>query len=123
LKCGTLTAVVGELREMSFTASRRLQLAVEQSQVTGFILRRTPTRLNTTACVSRWKITMLPGEPVDDLPGIGFPQWRVALLRIRNGYPGVWNVKWVKGRFAQVYPGTATPKEKSQEKEKWKKTG
>ena len=39
LKCAALTAVVGEMQEISFTASRRLQLAVEQSQVTGFILR------------------------------------------------------------------------------------
>ncbi len=40
LKCSALTAVIGEMQEISFTASRRLQLAVEQSQVTGFILRK-----------------------------------------------------------------------------------
>jgi protein ImuA len=60
LKCEALSAVVGELRELSFTASRRLQLAVEQSRVTGFILRNTPTTLNATACVTRWKISHLP---------------------------------------------------------------
>lgn len=36
LKCGGLAAVVGEVQDISFTASRRLQLAVEQSGVTGF---------------------------------------------------------------------------------------
>lgn len=102
LKCGALAAVVAELHDISFTTSRRLQLAVEQSQVTGFILRRNSRSLNTTACVSRWKITPLPSESIDDLPGIGFPQWRVELLRIRNGRPGSWDIKWVDGRFQPV---------------------
>jgi protein ImuA len=103
LKCGALAAVVGEMQEISFTASRRLQLAVEQSQVTGFVLRHDPRKLNTTACVSRWKITTLPSEYVDGLPGVGFPQWRVELLRIRNGKSGVWDIKWMDGRFHPVY--------------------
>lgn len=99
LKCGALTAVVGEMQEISFTASRRLQLAVEQSQVTGFIFRRNPRDLNTTACVSRWRITSLPSLSVDDLPGIGFPHWNVELLRVRNGKPGAWKIGWENGRF------------------------
>jgi protein ImuA len=99
LKCGALTAVVGEMNEISFTASRRLQLAVEQSQVTGFVLRNNPRSLNTTACVSRWRITPLPTETTDDLPGIGFPHWKVELLRIRSGRPGVWEITWQDGRF------------------------
>jgi protein ImuA len=104
LKCGALTAVVGEMREITFTASRRLQLAVEQSHVTGFILRHHPRKVNTTACVSRWRITPLPSKPMgngasDDLPGIGFPQWRVELMRIRNGKSGMWDVSWMNGKF------------------------
>lgn len=98
LRSPALTAVVGELRDISFTASRRLQLAVEQSQVTGFIINRA-AKLTTTACVSRWRITSLPSETPDALPGIGLPQWRVELLRIRNGRPGVWQVQWQKNRF------------------------
>jgi protein ImuA len=103
LKCAALTAVVGELKEISFTASRRLQLAVEQSQVTGFILRNNPRSMNTTACVSRWKITPLPTASIDDLPGIGYPQWKVDLLRIRNGKPGSWEIKWEEGKFQPVH--------------------
>ena len=53
LKCGALSAVVGEIREIDFTASRRLQLAVEQSQVTGFILRHNPPSQNITALMSK----------------------------------------------------------------------
>ena len=92
LKCSALTAVIGEMKEISFTASRRLQLAVEQSKVTGFILRNNPQKLNPTACVSRWKITALISESPDDLPGIGFPHWKVELLRIRNGKCGSWEL-------------------------------
>jgi protein ImuA len=112
LKCGALTAVIGEIQEMSFTASRRLQLAVEQSRVTGFILRHNFRKVNPTACVSRWRITSLPSVPVitggcrdgvdDDLPGIGFPQWKVELLRIRNGKPGIWEIIWAGGKFLPV---------------------
>jgi protein ImuA len=40
LKCIGVAAVVGEISDLSFTLSRRLQLAVEQSGVMGFILRR-----------------------------------------------------------------------------------
>ncbi len=99
LKCSALTAVIGEMQEISFTASRRLQLAVEQSKVTGFILRKNPRKLNTTACVSRWKITSLMSQSDDDLPGIGFPHWKVELLRVRNGKPGLWHIKWQDGIF------------------------
>jgi protein ImuA len=103
LKCGALTAVVGETKALSFTASRRLQLAVEQSQVTGFILRNNLRQVNTTACVSRWKITPLPSIGAEELPGIGFPQWKVELLRLRNGKAGVWDIKWEGGKFQPVY--------------------
>lgn len=99
LKCGALSAVVGEVSDVQFTASRRFQLAVEQSEVTGFLLRHNTRPPGTTACVSRWKITSLPSEVYDQLPGVGFPRWRVELLRMRNGRPGVWNFQWVDGRL------------------------
>lgn len=102
LKCSALTAVVGETPEISFTASRRLQLAVEQSQVTGFMFRKTTRKPATSACVSRWKITSLPSLPLGDLPGISFPQWKVELLRIRNGKPGAWNVQWKEGKLETI---------------------
>jgi protein ImuA len=101
LKCNALSAVIGEMRELSFTESRRLQLSVEQSQVTGFII-RTHTNLNTTACATRWRITSLPSESVDDFPGLGFPKWKVELLRMRNGKPGSWEIVWRNGRFVTI---------------------
>lgn len=103
LKCGALTAVVGEVQNLSFTESRRLQLATEQSQVTGFILRTKLNKVNTTACVSRWKISALPSDPIEDLPGIGFPKWKVELQRIRNGRAGIWDIQWINGQFHLDY--------------------
>ncbi len=102
LKCSALSAVVCEIREISFTESRRLQLAVEQSMVTGFILRNNYRQLNTTACVSRWKITSLPSAPIEELPGIGLPAWKVELLRVRNGNPGTWHIQWANGKFEPI---------------------
>src|ERR1700684_950556 len=102
LKCSGLAAVVGEMPELSFTTSRRFQLAVEQSRVTGFVLRSHPRNLNTNTCVSRWKIKPLPSHAEDDLPGLGFPRWQVELQKIRNGKPGVWQVEWAAGGFRPV---------------------
>ncbi|MEO5638601.1 MAG: Error-prone repair protein ImuA [Chitinophagaceae bacterium] len=98
LKCNGLAAVVAETQELGFTASRRLQLAVEQSRVTGFIVRRKPRNLS-TACVTRWKITSLPAVIDNNMPGLGFPRWNVQLLKVRNGKPGTWQVEWVNKKF------------------------
>ena len=108
LKCHALTAVVGEINTISFTQSRRFQLAVEESQVTGFLLRTQARAIGTTACVSRWQITPLPSAPIHDLPGIGFPKWRVQLQRIRNGKPGTWDIQWMEGRFVPIYQSSFT---------------
>lgn len=102
LKCPALSAVVGEIRDIDFTASRRLQLAVEQSHTTGFVLRKSPRRITTTACVSRWRITSLPSASDDELPGLGFPVWRIELLKMRNGRPGSWVVKWMNEEFVEL---------------------
>ena len=102
LKCNAVAAVVGEMQELSFTASRRFQLAVEESGVTGFIVRRNPRKLEANACVTRWEIHSLPSIAADDLPGVGFPRLQIKLLKVRNGKPGTWEVEWVAGRFKPV---------------------
>jgi len=102
LKCAGLAAVIGELREIDFKQSRRLQLAVEQSRVTGFILRNHSDKIGSTACVARWKIKPLPSEQADGLPGLGFPRWQVELLRVRNGQPGKWIIEWAGNKFVLV---------------------
>jgi protein ImuA len=101
LKCDALSVVVGELSELSFTESRRLQLAVEQSRVTGFIHRYDPKSENVTACVTRWKIKPLASD-TNGIPGMGFPRWNVQLLKVRNGKPGAWKIEWSEGQFKHI---------------------
>lgn len=101
LKCEGLATVIAETAEISFTASRRLQLAVEQSRVTGFVIRRNPRNL-ATACVTRWRVSPVPAAAEDGLPGVGFPRWNVELLKVRNGTPGTWQLEWAAGRFRHV---------------------
>jgi protein ImuA len=101
LKCNVLSAVIGELSELSFTESRRLQLAVEQSKVTGFIHRYNPRSENTVACVTRWKIKPVASE-MDGLPGVGYPKWNVELLKVRNGRSGAWQIEWSGGNFRHI---------------------
>ncbi|MBC7848465.1 MAG: Error-prone repair protein ImuA [Chitinophagaceae bacterium] len=99
LKCDALAAVVGEISDISFISSRRLQLAVEKSRVTGFVIRRQPRIVDANSFVSRWRISPLPSEPPTNLPGVGFARWKVELLKIKNGKPGAWDVEWRKGKF------------------------
>lgn len=103
LKCSAITSVIGEIAEISFNDSRRLQLAVEQSKSTGFIVRSNFKKMQATACVSRWKIDSMPSMVTDNLPGIGFPKWKVELLRVRNGKPGIWTVEWRNGQFYNIH--------------------
>ncbi len=111
LKCEGLSAVIGEIKELSFTQSRRLQLAVEKSKVTGFIIRKNPRTTNITACATRWKITPLPAEKTNDLPGVNFPRWNVELLKVRNGKPGSWQIEYSAGRFIYHYRMAAIPRQ------------
>lgn len=94
LRCEGLSAVIAEVHKLDFVQSRRLQLAVEKSQVTGFILRHNPRTLDSTACAARWKVGPMPSQLKDGMPGIGFPRWEVELLKVRNGNSGKWQVEW-----------------------------
>ena len=102
LKCKGLAGVIAEVRELTFTQSRRLQLAVETSMVTGFVLRTDIRRLCTTACVARWQIKPVPSRLEAGMPGVGFPRWEVELLRVRNGKPGRWTVEWSGQQFQLI---------------------
>lgn len=108
LKCPGLAAVIADVQELDLTASRRLQLAVEKSRVTGFLHRQSPRRISHTACVARWEVRPLACE-ADGLPGVGSPRWQVNLLKVRNGHPGSWEISWLSGRF-HVTESTAEAK-------------
>jgi len=102
LKCESLTAVIAELKEINLTESRRLQLAVEKSRVTGFLHRRSPQKIENIACVSRWQISPLASSIRRGIPGVGYPSWNVDLQKVRNGKPGRWQIQWAEGRFDQL---------------------
>lgn len=106
LKLNGLAAVVGEMQEINFTVSRRLQLAVEKSQVTGFLLNNTKNSNSSNACLTRWKISSLASLNIDGLPGIGYPAWKVELIKVRNGRPGTWELAWVNGRLISLHNET-----------------
>ncbi|MDQ6610218.1 MAG: Error-prone repair protein ImuA [Bacteroidota bacterium] len=101
LKCNSLSAVISEMSEISFTASRRFQLVIEKTGVPCFVLRRNPRNL-TTACVTRWHLKSLPCSTAENFPGVGFPRWQVELLKVRNGKPGVWDLEWAEGCFRHL---------------------
>lgn len=115
LKCDGLCGVIGEVQDLSYMASRRLQLAVEQSRVTGFIFRLSPRNINTTACIARWKIGSLSGALTGSAPGLGFPRWQVELLKVRNGRTGSWQIEWAVNRFKHV-PAMKVIEEEQQRK-------
>jgi protein ImuA len=111
LKCGGFAAVVAELHNVSLIESRRLQLAVESSGVTGFILRKDGNKTASTVATARWKISPLPSQTEDGMPGLGFPRWQVELLKVRNGNPGSFILEWAGEKFEDV--------KKSKEKVVW----
>lgn len=108
LKCQSLSLVIGELSEITFNDSRRLQLAVEQSNVTGLLHRYNPRSENTLASVARWKITSLASSSDAELPGVGFSRWHVDLSKVRNGRPSAWDIQWSKKGFQHLSPKTNT---------------
>jgi len=99
LQVAGVAGVVSELSDLDFIVSRRLQLAVEKSGVTGFILRQKPRNLTATACVSRWQIKPIASYYPGSLPGVGVPCWQVDLLKIKGGKPGSWQLAWKDHAF------------------------
>jgi len=102
LKCDGLSAVIGETRHLSLITSRRLQLAVEKSLVTGFIIRTNRNNINATACIARWRVKHLKTVSENHLPGVGFPRFNIELLKVRNGKPGNWQLEWAAGKFRHI---------------------
>jgi len=106
LKCDALIAVVGEITELNFNDSRRLQLAVEKSHVTGFIHRFKPKTENAVACMTRWKIKPIMSA-LSEAPGVGFSRWHIELLKVRNGKTGNWQVEWSPKGLEYIAPEQA----------------
>ncbi len=108
LKCEGLAAVIAELPDIDFAQSRRLQLAVEKSRVTGIIIRKEPKRLSATACTVRWQVKPQPSQLQEGLPGVGHPRWEIELLKVRNGHTGIFYMEWNEDHFASFEPHKET---------------
>ncbi|MDQ8003483.1 MAG: Error-prone repair protein ImuA [Pedobacter sp.] len=111
LKCRSLSGVISELEGITFAQSQRLQLTVEKSKVTGFILRTQTDRIHATACAARWQITPIISENQENLPGVGFARWKVELLKVRNGSTASYTITYKHRKFAteqaaKTYPFT-----------------
>lgn len=102
LKCTSLSVVIGEIPALQFKQSRRLQLAVEASKVTGFIHCYQSPGTGSTASVSRWMITPIASSIEEGMPGVGFPCWNIKIAKIRNGKPGTWQLQWADGNFMHL---------------------
>ncbi len=120
LRCSSFAAVIGECDDViNLTASRRLQLAAEAGDTTGFILRRggihrgefrsgglrrssitaggDDPKISPSACSSRWEIDACSGTSGTGIspgtPGMG-TRWQVSLKRCRGGFgTGTWLVE------------------------------
>ena len=94
-------AVIGELdgcsSALNLTATRRLQLAAEESG-TPVLLFTGHAKEGASVAVTRWHVASAPSAVlsyVDEkemLPGAA--RWHVALTRSRGGQPGSWLVEW-----------------------------
>ena len=108
LRCGQVAAVVGELDDISLTASRRLQLAAEETGVTALSLRSKVDKPPPSAAATRWRLDAVTHEKdqprANDnndflntppaLPGLGAARWQAELFRCRGGTSANWMMEW-----------------------------
>ncbi len=96
LRSGALTAVLGEVEGLDFTASRRLALAAREGVTPGLLLRYDGLG-RTSAAMTRWQVTPLPGrgDPLDEAAP-GPARWHLALMRCRGGRPANCDVEWIR---------------------------
>jgi protein ImuA len=91
-----IAAVIGELagagEAADLTATRRLNLAMEERGGLGLLLRQQPLR-GTSACATRWIVRGAPGRG-DGLGGIGRTTFAVTLEKNRSGPCGDYLLEW-----------------------------
>ncbi len=80
LKSKALSAVFGEIGELDFSLSRRLQLAAAETGATLILLRPARFGAGPSAAVTRWRAASCPGG------------WSLTLFRCRGGRPGHWRM-------------------------------
>ena len=102
-----LAGVVAEVARLGLTASRRLQLAAEESGMPALIVRRwrndaeRASGVEATAAVTRWRVSAAPSRPLP-VPGVGRERWLLELIRCKGAEPRSWLLEScdAKGRLA-----------------------
>ena len=93
LRSGALAAVLGEIRDLSMTAARRLQLAAEEGGTLALLAHGGTAQV----ALTRWRVAAAASRhPHGAWPGAAC--WQVALLRCRGGSAGQWLVEWLDER-------------------------
>ncbi|KQP21822.1 damage-inducible mutagenesis protein [Methylobacterium sp. Leaf102] len=92
-----LAGVVGDIVHLSLTASRRLQLAAEETAVPVFLLRRSSRKAEASetasAAATRWRLSALSSRALAS-PGLARGRWQVELLRCRGAPAGTEACRW-----------------------------
>jgi protein ImuA len=96
LKCRALVSVIAELPNdgpiADLTATRRLTLAARAGGGFGFLFRRRPSPL-TSSAETRWRVAGTPSCP-DAFGGLGPAAFALTLTKNRRGSTGQWTVAW-----------------------------
>lgn len=95
--CAGLSAVVGEIHGapevLSFTATKRLALRSEESNVPIWLI-RSGDHGALSAARERWRVSSLPSDTHPwNVAAPGKPVWEADLFRARGRSPGVWEVR------------------------------
>src|SRR5205085_4237499 len=125
---GSLAAVAGEIGRADVVATRRLQLAAEESGTPALLLRRwrrtgVDPLAAPSAAFTRWRIGAAPASPppfgIAPFDGLGRARWQVALVRQRGGPPHHWLLEAPDGEacFAlPAAPGDRTDRQSGKER-------
>ncbi|MFG1428775.1 ImuA family protein [Roseixanthobacter glucoisosaccharinicivorans] len=119
LKCGGLSAVLGEVGTAfpeALTATRRLSLAARAHPVLGLLLRQRPDPA-ACAALTRWAIAPTMSTPHDSYGGLGLPTLEAALMRNRLGPLGRWTLSLAGPAFLSAAPARAVPHHPSHARE------
>lgn len=106
LRCRDLAFVIGEIagnpKALSFTATRRLSLAVERHGVPLWLVRLDAQR-ELSSARQRWEARAAPSRPSHwNQAAPGTPAWQAELFRARAHPPGTW---LLEGDFGNVRIG------------------
>ncbi len=89
LRSGALAAVLGEIRTLSPSTTRRLQLAAEDGATLAFLAHSRAA----ASAMTRWQVAAVASRnPLGNWPGAVC--WQLTLQRCRGAESGQWLVEW-----------------------------